>query len=251
MDNTQRFTDRVQDYERYRQRYPEDFLLDRLRQWCHLQPDWRIADVGAGTGMLSEVFLANGNPVIAIEPNAGMRSGCERLREPWPKLQVIDTTAEHTGLPDESVEVVAAGRAFHWFDTDRALGEFRRVLVPNGWVVLAAIARAKDDSAQGKAFERLLLECATDYASIRNGYNVHERLDSLFPRELHQDSFDTDEFLTWEQFLGQNMSASIAPARNDPRYPAFEQQLKQHFAEFAKDGLLRVKTTCWVSAGRL
>ncbi|HSU96572.1 MAG TPA: class I SAM-dependent methyltransferase [Gemmatimonadaceae bacterium] len=251
MDNTERFNDRVELYERYRQRYPTDLVLNLLRKWCGLQPDWLVADVGAGTGMLSEVFLANGNPVVAIEPNAGMRAACERLLEQWPKLQVKDATAEKTGLPNGSVEIVAAGRAFHWFDTERALQEFRRVLVPDGWVVLAAIARGKDDSAQGMAFEHLLVECATDYACIRGGYRIHEQLGSLFPRELHQDHIDSEESLSWDEFLGQTMSASIAPTRDDPRFPAFEQAMKEHFAEFANDGMLRMTTTCWVSAGRL
>jgi ubiquinone/menaquinone biosynthesis C-methylase UbiE len=250
-DNTRRFSHRVEDYERYRQRYPAEAVLERLRMWCGLQPTWRVAYVGAGTGMLSEVFLENGNYVTAIEPNAEMRAACERLRQRWPGLRVVNATAEQTGLPDGSVEMVAAGRAFHWFDTERALQEFGRVLVPDGWVGLVSIGRAEDESAQGEAFERLLVECSTDYTYVRGGYRVHERLAALFPRELHQEQIPGEESLTWSEFFGQNMSASIAPTREDARYPAFEQAMKEHFAAFAENGVLRMKTTCWVSAGRL
>lgn len=250
-DNTQRFSQRVEDYERYRPRYPADAVRERLRRWCGLEPAWRAADVGAGTGMLSEVFLENGNQVTAIEPNQEMRAACERLQQRWPGLRVVDATAEQTGLADNSVELVAAGRAFHWFDTDRALPEFRRVLVPDGWVGLISIGRGKDESAQGKAFERLLIERCTDYAAVRGGYLIHERLAALFPRELHQEQLPGEELLTWDQFFGQNMSASIAPTRDDPRYPAFEEGMREHFATFAEGGLLRVKTACWVAAGRL
>ena len=251
MDNTERFSDRVELYERYRQRYPAELVLGRLREWCGLRPEWLVADVGAGTGMLSEVFLANGNPVIAIEPNAGMRAACERLLVAWPRLEVRDATAEATGLPDASVEMVAAGRAFHWFDTERALREFRRVLVPDGWVVLVTIARGSSESAQDEALERVLVERGTDYAYVRSGYRIHEQLESLFPRELHQVHVDGEDMLSWDGFFGQMMSASIAPTREDARFPAFEQAMKEHFAEFAKDGVLRMKTTCWISAGRL
>src|SRR5437660_12780723 len=85
-DNTQRFTDRAEDYERYRERYPATQILDHLRTWCGLSPKWTVADIGAGTGMLAEVFLENGNRVIAIEPNAHMREACAQLERRWPAL---------------------------------------------------------------------------------------------------------------------------------------------------------------------
>ena len=80
MDNTQRFTGRAEDYDRYRQRYPTDEILSRLREWCGLTPDWLVADIGAGTGMVAEVFLVNGNRVFAVEPNPDMRDQMRALR---------------------------------------------------------------------------------------------------------------------------------------------------------------------------
>src|SRR4051812_50109227 len=83
-DHTQRFTGRAEDYDRYRQRYPADTVLDRLRNWCGLTPSWRIADIGAGTGMLAEGFLAHGKPVIAVEPNPDMRRYMQTRLAPAP-----------------------------------------------------------------------------------------------------------------------------------------------------------------------
>jgi len=113
-DNTQRFTGRAEDYDRYRQRYPTGEILARLQAWCGLTPAWLIADIGAGTGMLAEVFLANGNRVLAIEPNPDMRGQMRafveaQLGHPTPQLEVIDATAEATTLPAESIDLVAAG----------------------------------------------------------------------------------------------------------------------------------------------
>lgn len=248
--NVERFTNRVDEYERYRQRYPADEVLVRLRSWCGLDPLWRIADVGAGTGMLSEVFLANGNPVTAIEPNAEMRAACERLQSTWPQLKVMDGTAEETGLANASMEVVAAGRAFHWFDHARALPEFRRVLVPDGWVVLVSIGRAKDNTRQTAAFEQLLVDFGTDYKYIRGGYRVHENLSEMFPGELHQDQIHGEQTASWDELLGFTMSLSVVPTREDPNYTGFERALRGWFDEFASDGVLRIVTTCWISAGR-
>ena len=72
-DAKQRFSNRVADYIRYRPKYPAA-TLDLLRSKCGLHPGQVIADIGSGTGFLSELFLKNGNSVIGVEPNAEMRA---------------------------------------------------------------------------------------------------------------------------------------------------------------------------------
>jgi ubiquinone/menaquinone biosynthesis C-methylase UbiE len=162
VDNTSRFTGRTATYDLYRQRYPAHELITILEPWCGLQTYWLIADVGAGTGMLSEVFLQNGNPVIAIEPNGEMRTPLAAVTTKWPLLKLLDGTAESTGLEDHSIDMVAAGLAFHWFNTQPALAEFHRILKPQGWLMLASLGRAKVKTPQSLAFESLLSEHVTD-----------------------------------------------------------------------------------------
>ena len=247
-DNTNRFTGKVAAYERYRQRYPTNEILTLLRNWCGLTPDWTIADVGAGTGMLSEVFLANGNQVIAIEPNEEMRTACEQLSSP--RLKVLNATAESTGLADKSVEMVAAGRAFHWFDTERALAEFRRVLKPGGWVALVSAGRANVQTPQALDFEHLLTEHATDHTYARTTYRVHDKLQDLF-LDLHQEQIPRELSLDWDAFQGMTQSLSVVPHDTDSSYPAFQTELKKYFRRHAHEDLLTMQTTCWVDAGRL
>jgi ubiquinone/menaquinone biosynthesis C-methylase UbiE len=247
-DNTNRFTGKVAAYERYRQRYPTNEILTRLSNWCGLTPEWTIADVGAGTGMLSEVFLANGNRVIAIEPNEEMRTACEQLSSPV--LEVTNATAESTGLPDCSVEMVAAGRAFHWFDTERALAEFRRVLKPGGWVALVSAGRANIQTPQALDFEHLLTEYAIDPNYARTAYRVHDRLEELFG-ELHQERIHRELSLDWDAFEGMAQSLSFVPQDTASSYPAFQTALRKYFQRYAHEDLLIFQTTCWIDAGRL
>lgn len=68
MDVTDRFSTRVQDYVRYRPNYP-DALIPWLRDKAGVVPAWEVADIGAGTGISSKLFLDAGNAVAAIEPN--------------------------------------------------------------------------------------------------------------------------------------------------------------------------------------
>jgi ubiquinone/menaquinone biosynthesis C-methylase UbiE len=265
-DNTQRFTGRAQDYDLYRQRYPAEEVLAHLRAWCGLEPDWLIADIGAGTGMLAEVFLENSNRVLAIEPNPDMRdqmhASFDRLGPCWPRIEVIDATAEATTLPDASIDMVAAGRAFHWFDKDRALAEFRRILKPAGWVALVSAGRtrlAKDHAAadsefreQLSAFERLLTEHGTDYTYVRSGYRVHDNMQALFgpDAELLQAQLPGTQQLDWSAFHGNAMSLSVVPQPDHHNFETFQRGLRMHFDNYAEDSILTVPTTCWITAAR-
>ena len=262
-DNTQRFAGRAENYDLYRQRYPSDQVLAQLCEWCGLTSQWLVAEIGAGTGMLTEVFLANGNPVLAIEPNSDMRDQMHKtfdgLGKCWPSLEIIDATAEATTLPDASVDLVAAGRAFHWFDTDRALAEFRRILKPTGWVALVSVGRASLDPMdqidptlidQLQHYECLLTDYGTDYRYIRAGYRVHEHLAELFDGEFHQANFPGEQRLNWDAFRGQTLSLSVVPAPDDSRHETFIRQLQIFFDRFAQDGVLTQPTSCWISAGR-
>jgi ubiquinone/menaquinone biosynthesis C-methylase UbiE len=237
--NTERFTGRAEDYDRFRQRYPTQEILSRLQAWCGLEPNWRIADIGAGTGMLAEVFLENSNPVLAVEPNADMRQYMRTLFAPphplAPQLEILDATAEATTISAASIDMVAAGRAFHWFDERRALAEFRRILKPTGWVALISQSRH-----------------GTDYKYIRSGYRSHDNMQALFgsETELHQDQIAGTQQLDWAAFRGNTMSLSVTPQPGHANDAAFQRELRVFFDTFAVDGALTIPTTCWITAAR-
>src|ERR1700743_426978 len=112
-ENTERFTGRAKDYERYRLRYPKA-VIEILVSRCDLRLDQLVADVGAGTGMLAELFLEHGNAVVAIEPNDDMRGACERLASAWPGLMVKKATAEAPRVAGGAGGFVLLGGAFRW-----------------------------------------------------------------------------------------------------------------------------------------
>jgi ubiquinone/menaquinone biosynthesis C-methylase UbiE len=258
-DNTQRFNGRAEDYDRYRQRYPTEEILTRLRTWCGLAPSWLIADVGAGTGMLAEVFLENSNRVLAIEPNQDMRdqmrSSVERqLGYPAPQLEIIEATAEATTLPDASLDMVAAGRAFHWFDKERALAEFRRILRPDGWVALIAVDRDRDSKdpayrPQIDAYEQIMCTHSPDYSHVvRSGYRTYDKTETLFDGEYHHDELPGLRQLDWTTFHGHAMSLSVSPQPGHPNHEAFQSALRRYFDTYARDGIFAMPTICWITA---
>jgi ubiquinone/menaquinone biosynthesis C-methylase UbiE len=247
--NAERFTGRVADYERYRTRYPQR-VIETLRERCGLRREDVVADVGAGTGMLAELFLENGNAVIAVEPNAEMRAACERILARYERLRVVDAAAEHTELDASSVDMVAVGRAFHWFDRDRALAEFKRILKPGGWVVLAANRRAHDGSEQAKEYEAILIEHGIDYARVRGGYRNWEGMKPYGDAEVFKAQMPGEQRLTLEEFLGQTQSLSVIPMPWHAKYEGMQRALKEFFAKWSDGKVLRLETVCSVAGWR-
>ena len=171
------------------------------------------------------------------------------------QLHIIDATAEATTLPDRSVELIAIGRAFHWFDKDRALAECRRILKPSGWMALLAIDRDRElvDPAfrdQINDFEALLSTHGMGYAGIRSGYRSYEKMDMFLDAEIHQEQLHGTRPLDWDNFRGHTMSLSVAPQAGNPNHEAFMHELRRYFDTYASAGILTIPTICWITAGR-
>jgi ubiquinone/menaquinone biosynthesis C-methylase UbiE len=246
--HAEKFNGRIAEYERYRLRYPAA-VIEILTTRCGLRRVDLVADIGAGTGMLSELFLENGNAVVAIEPNDEMRAACEQLASAWPGMTVKNATAEATGLEDASVNYVAVGRAWHWFNRESAVAEFRRVLKPGGWVVLVSNRRYKDGSAGAEEYESILKKFGkgdgeTDRETRRAGEVVPLFGEGVVMRE----ELRGEQVLTLEEFLGQTQSFSAAPLPGDSQYEGMQAALRDLFARFQQDRVLRMGTLCSVMA---
>lgn len=250
-DNVERFSGRAAAYVKYRERYDPKIVLPVLREWCGLAPEWLIADVGAGTGMLSDVFLENGNRVLAIEPNDEMRAACAQLHSDNAMLQVIDGSAEAMGLPDASVDAIAAGRAFHWFAIEPAMSEFRRVLKQGGWVFVIAFGRAEDGREENVGFRDLTWSFAPDAASAQSLSNAYRELDRVFAGgDFHHAEIGGKMHVDWESLLGLAVSLSSVPSQENLRYAEFERALRRYFERYEKDGVVTFSTRYWINAGR-
>lgn len=217
---TERFTDRVENYVKYRPRYPQA-LLDGLRAEAGLKPGHVIADLGSGTGPLSELFLAEGYSVLGIEPNAGMRQAAERLLLPrFPKFHSLRGTAEATTLIAHSVDFVTAGQAFHWFEPNRMKAEALHVLKPGGTIALIWNDR-QDADPLGREYEGLLVDYGIDYRAVAAKYRFDDEpmrdffKGGTFFKRL---SFPNAQWLTRAAFLGRLLSASYAPNAGHPNH---------------------------------
>jgi SAM-dependent methyltransferase len=235
LDPTKRFSNRVQNYLKYRPRYPSE-IISLLEKECALTRDSVIADVGSGTGFLSELFLRNGNRVFGVEPNAEMRAAGERLLANYPNFVSIDATAEATTLPDSSVDLITAGQAFHWFDREKARVEFQRILKPDGWVVIIWNTFAVEKNSLVAGYDDLLLRYGTDYRDVRREI-VNSRVESFFASaECRRARFDFKQTFDFEGFQGRLLSASYAPPPEHSYYKPMLSELRKLFDANQREG---------------
>jgi len=210
MSSVERFSNRVENYVRYRPGYPAG-ILSLLTNECGLSPQSVIADVGSGTGKLAELFLQNGNLVIGIEPNAVMRSAGEKLLSHYPNFRSVDGTAEATTLANSSADFVTAGQAFHWFDPNKARLEFSRILKSDGWAVLIWNLRLVDTTPFLREFEALLLKYGTDYEQVRHENAVTAIKEFFSPKAPFFRSFANSQLFDFEGLKGRLLSSSYIP----------------------------------------
>jgi SAM-dependent methyltransferase len=226
------FGDGAAAYHAARPAYPEP-LVDWMLATAG-SPPLQVADVGAGTGVLSRPVAARGHRVLALDPAAAMlaHSG----------VPAAVARAERLPLPDGWVDLVTVGQAFHWFDAPRALAEFRRVLRPGG---VLAMCWNRTDSAVAPWVSALALP-----ASGREGVTITPvpaiTASGLFgPVEEHEERFvqrlDVDGLLT----LVSSQSAYLVGS-DEARAAMLESARAVHAGRAGADGVLGLP---WVATG--
>jgi len=247
---TSRFSDRVENYVRYRPGYPSE-ALRALESKCGLTPAHVAADIASGTGIWTRMLLENGNPVFGVEPNAEMRQAGERLLVSFPKFASVAGTAEATTLADASVDFVTAAQAAHWFDRARARQEFARILKPGGWLVLLWNERVTDSTPFLRDYEQLLLKYGTDYADVRHERTTDEVNQFFDPLPFQARVFDMRQEFGYEGIEGRLLSSSYAPGPEHANYTPMLRDLRKIFDEHAVAGRATFDYKTRVYFGRL
>jgi SAM-dependent methyltransferase len=206
LDPTGRFSDRAEDYRRYRPDYPAA-AIDAIL--AGLAPPERLvaADVGAGTGISARQLAERGVRVLAIEPNAAMREAAE----PHPRIEWLDGTAESTGLAAGSVDLVLCAQAFHWFRHPEALAEFHRILRAGARMALIWNTRDRSDPLTLGYIEAILAVNGEHPAERRPlDFSAAVAASGRFG-ELRLETFGHGQELDLAGLIGRAESASYVP----------------------------------------
>ena len=231
----ERFTDRAQDYAKYRPGYPPSALLKILafaqeslgQGMAPSSPPLRVADIGAGTGSSCRLLAAQRAEVTAVEPNQAMvEAAADSPAVTWQIGQ-----AEATGLASLSVDVVTCFQSFHWFRPEQALPEFHRILRPGGSLALVWNDR---NSTRGftEALEALVQRITGNrYLNSENRRSVAAV--EAHPRfgPIQHSTYDYRQVFDFDGLVGRCRSSSYIP-KQGPAYDDLMAGLRQIFRQW-------------------
>jgi ubiquinone/menaquinone biosynthesis C-methylase UbiE len=239
METPSLFRDKAADYAKYRADYPDVVIRSALESVA-IKEDDVVADLGAGTGLLSRWFLERGNRVLAVEPERGMREVAEvSLRGFGDRHTSVEGTAERTTLPDASVTLIVVGNAFHYFDPIAARAEVARILRPGGRVLILGHDSAAEPNEFMRAYLDFIAAAAPDKVkAFHQTDRVSKALQTFFGESAfhERDMGDHGFRLTWEGLRGRFLSTSVAPAEDDVRREDVLARLAEVFRRFEQGG---------------
>ncbi|WP_428329846.1 class I SAM-dependent methyltransferase [Mucilaginibacter sp.] len=235
-DPTKRFTDRVANYAKYRPTYPDE-VIQFLKKAGKLSDDAAIADIGAGTGIFSNLLLNHGYTVFAVEPNQAMQQEAKQWLGANKKYTAIDAIAEATTLPTKSIDLVTCAQAFHWFNADRARFEFKRILHDDGHVALIWNNRSTTADAFSMAYEKLLKHDMVDYDKVNHRNITEINFKAFFKNGEYQIAkYPNSQVFDEDGLMGRAFSSSYVPAQNSESGKNFRTLLKAIFDKYNTDG---------------
>jgi len=202
---TGRFSNRADDYAKYRPTYPSE-AIDALLHGLGAPAALFAVDVGAGTGIASRLLAARGVRVLAVEPNRAMREAAEAD----PRVTFVEGTAESFPIADGSADLVLAAQAFHWFRAEPSVREMGRALRAGGRLALMWNRRSTADALTAGYRDALLVVGANPtLEAMDSDVEAVERSGLFGPtrveRFLHAHRLDR------EALIGRALSASYVP----------------------------------------
>jgi ubiquinone/menaquinone biosynthesis C-methylase UbiE len=238
MESTEKFSKKAHYYQKYRPKYP-DLIIDILTAETNLRssPSFKIADIGSGTGLLSELFLKNRNTIYGVEPNKEMRKVAEQVSRKYQNFISINGTAEATNI-QETVDAITAAQSFHWFDVDKAHKEFLRILKPNGYVIIIFDQRRDVTTSFDEDIEQIIAEYGTDDSQVTK-HDENLILTNFYAAKgFIKRIIQNNRELRYETLRGMLLSISSIPDVHHPKYPDMIRQLKEIYTKHQINGII-------------
>ncbi len=233
------FKGRSSDYSQYRPSYPPD-IIPLLEKEIGFSPASVVADVGAGTGILSRLFIENGNTVFGVEPNDEMRGVAKTGLRAFPNFHALKGTGEETNLQQDSIDLVVCGQSFHWLDPVRAKVEFRRILKEPGNVALFWNDRVDVQGGFNPEYEKIIMEYSPKYHSSGSTVLDDGLFEDFFSGTCRVFTLDNFQELNLEGIMGRYQSASYSISQDDKNYQKLVNSFEEAFKEHQENGFVKL-----------
>jgi ubiquinone/menaquinone biosynthesis C-methylase UbiE len=230
--NTNKFTDKVDNYDKFRPNYPQEILLELKRY--NFSKNSIVADIGSGTGKLTQLFLENGNKTYAVEPNDNMRNKADILFKNISNYISINGTAEDSTLLDKSIDCITVGQAFHWFDPIKTIKEFKRIIKDNGILALIWNTR-KVNTLFLNSYENIIKKYSKKHSDSGHRNIDDNKIKEYFNKNYRKIIISHHQKYDFDGVIGRYLSSSYSVNENTQKYVKVYNELKKTFEQNKED----------------
>jgi len=226
------FDNKAKEFAIGRPTYPKE-ILNKLKE-LGIEKQSIIADIGAGTGIFTNMLGQLGCRVLAVEPNVDMLNECREYCSNNTNIKYINATAENTELKENSVDIITIAQVFHWIDKQLSKAEFKRILKKSGYVVTLWNDRQVDSEFQ-KEYLNIVNKHAIKTTAGNSYFNPDKEKFDFFGQDYSKVYFDNWQSATEEQVICNALSISFTPSKLDSHYDKFVQDLHNLFVKFKEN----------------
>lgn len=239
MDHTNRFDGRGKIYAKARPRYAPE-LLDYMKNVLKIPVGSIFADIGSGTGIFTGQLSEAGYRVFAVEPNWDMRRIAEEKLSHDKNFVSVNGSEANMNLPDNSVDAITVAQAFHWFDEEAFRKECRRVLKPEGKVII--VYNIKDEKSDcTKALSDLRYKYNQEFHGFSNGIS-DEKCIAFFSGKCNLFRADNKQTYDRQGYRNLVLSSSYSLQEEDDEYAQYLEEINRIFDRYAVDDILTIPT---------
>ena len=250
-DSKIRFSDRVENYIKYRPHYPTE-IIDVLNEKIKFKKEWIIADIGSGTGISSELFVENSNTVFGVEPNNEMRLAAENYFKEKPNFKSINGSAENTTLKSKSLDLIISGQAFHWFDRKKTRKKICLIVKNDKDIVIFWNERKTERNSFQKEYESFLNKYCEEYGKVTQKNISLLQFEELFGLKNYSlTKLENSQQFDFEGLKGRLQSSSYSPNSNNPIFRKMIESLHNLFNKYSIENLITFDYDTEIYCGKI
>lgn len=239
MNYINRFSGKSEIYSKARPKYAEG-LFQHLKDMPEINQQSIFADIGSGTGIFTRQLLDCGYKVYAVEPNDDMRKKAEEELFQNKNFVSVNGSADSTGLNENSVDFITAAQSFHWFEPELFKKECRRILKPDGKVIIVYNFR-NENAACNKALAQLQHKYNSDFRGFSSGMN-EEKCIAFFGGNCSIYRTDNTQYYDAQGYIDRIMSSSYSPNKGSEVFNEYLKEVIEIFNKFSYEDQIAIPT---------
>jgi ubiquinone/menaquinone biosynthesis C-methylase UbiE len=233
-------------YDKYRWDYPAE-AIQWIVKTTNIKNSSVISDLGAGTGKLTRHFIPYSNHIYAVEPDMNMSRIL--IDKQFKNISIIrNYSHELKEIPDNSVDLIIAAHALHWFDFEKTIIELNRIAKENCFIV-SVNNQSISENEKTKDIDAVLNQYKKNISYLKQQYNV---MNYFKNNQIQEKTFDFIQENNQESYLGELSSVSYFPDKTDGDiYLKFKKDVERIFHKYSKNGKLYFSCQTKVGIGKL